>query len=100
MTHERTLSDLEQLEAIMREIPQLLQPIISVQSVQPGQFGAHGKMMAASDESFFDFTTREVRCGSISHNRTSGSPRFWHIDSHFFSAASLLECTISHSSAE
>jgi hypothetical protein len=26
---------------------------------------------------------------------TYGSPRFWHIYSRFFSAASLLECTMS-----
>jgi hypothetical protein len=38
MTHERTLTDLEQLETIIREIPLVLQPIISVQSV------AHGKV--------------------------------------------------------
>jgi hypothetical protein len=39
LTHERTLYNLEQIEAIMGEIPLVLQPIISVQSVQLGAYG-------------------------------------------------------------
>jgi hypothetical protein len=35
-----------------------------------------------------------------SSNGISGSPRFWHVYSHFFRVASQLECTINNSWTE
>src|SRR5260370_15764886 len=77
MHHERSLSDLEQLEALTREVPPAFQPLVSVRSVQ---FDA--RVRAASGWSLPDFVTHpqseESAPGYFSHPLGDPPPRVVH----------------------